>query len=71
MVAMGGGAEIPQRGRDDRELLLITSPQPEDELKHFLIDLKEEFPNLDTHYIQIGFDGKAEVPKGNLLAHAY
>lgn len=65
---MGGGPEIPQRGsRGERELLLITHPQKEEELAPILDQIKEEFPNLDTHFVEVGFGKDVDVPKGNFL----
>lgn len=66
MVAMGGGVEIPQRGRGgDRELLLFTQPNEEKDISDIISEIKDEFPNLDVHFEQVGVDGKADIPKGN------
>lgn len=61
---MGGGAEIPQRGKEERELLLFTPPHSEEEIDDLITEIKEEFPNLDVEFSQVAYDGKTEVPKG-------
>ncbi|PVI08185.1 hypothetical protein DM02DRAFT_608261 [Periconia macrospinosa] len=60
---MGGGAELPQRGREKRELLLFTPPHSEGEIDDLINEIKEEFPNLDVEFSQVAPDGKSEVPK--------
>lgn len=71
MVAMGGGPEYPAPdGASRRELLLAVLPWPESSSAKIVQEIKEEFPNLDIHYIAEPYAakkedrGKIEVPEG-------
>lgn len=71
MVAMGGGPEAPLRnGAKSRDLLLAVLPWPEKAAEKSIVAIKEEFPNLDVHYIPETYSekhekrGKVSVPEG-------
>jgi hypothetical protein len=75
MVAMGGGPELPLKGEGSKksDLLLAVLPWPEDYSKKIIGEIKEEFPDLEFHYIQQKFTterddrSKADVPEGRSL----
>ncbi|KAF2707762.1 hypothetical protein K504DRAFT_503986 [Pleomassaria siparia CBS 279.74] len=76
MVAMGGGPEAPLRqGETRRHLLLCVLPWPEKDAEKSIAAIKDEFPNLDVHYIPEPFfekhedRGKVAVPE-ELQKHA-
>lgn len=66
---MGGGPEYPQRGEHERELLLCVLPWPEKASEKVIGEIRDEFPNLEMHYIAQTYEdlktGKTEVPEGN------
>jgi hypothetical protein len=71
MVAMGGGPEAPLQNRDkSRDFLLAVLPWPEKVAEKSIAAIKEEFPNLDVHYIPETYSereenrGKVSVPEG-------
>ncbi|KAF2013198.1 hypothetical protein BU24DRAFT_231980 [Aaosphaeria arxii CBS 175.79] len=74
MVAMGGGPETPQRstgdGEGSRDLLLAVLPWPESEPQHTIAKIKEDFPNLDVHYVQ-DYLNKADRGKTNVPEELY
>ncbi|KAJ4287397.1 hypothetical protein N0V90_012797 [Kalmusia sp. IMI 367209] len=62
---MGGGAEITKRGRG--LVLLAVIPFPEDAAKTTLAEIKEEFPDLEYHYIFQKFEvRKNGAPGGDV-----
>lgn len=72
MVAMGGGPEALHRdGERARDLLLAVLPWPEKAAEKSIAGIKEEFPNLEVHYIPEQYSerkeerGKVAVPEGN------
>ena len=72
MVAMGGGPELPLRaGEQKRDLVLAVLPWPEESSAKIIAEIKEEFPDLDFHYIHEAYTalpknrGKTAVPEGN------
>jgi hypothetical protein len=76
MVAMGGGPEAPLRNSEKpRELLLAVLPWPEKVAEKSIAAIKEEFPNLDVHYIPETYSekeenrGKVSVPEGKSPAN--
>ncbi|KAF2253341.1 hypothetical protein BU26DRAFT_515709 [Trematosphaeria pertusa] len=64
---MGGGPEYPQRGEHERELLLCVLPWPEKASEKVIGEIRDEFPNLEMHYIAQTYEdlktGKTEVPE--------
>jgi hypothetical protein len=70
MVAMGGGSELPLRGR---ELVLAVLPWPQSELGNAVKEIEEEFPDVELHYIhekrtqdRPDQKGNIDVPEGKL-----
>jgi len=67
MVAMGGGPEGPQReGGKPHDFLLCVLPWLEAEAEKSIAVIKQEFPNLEMHYIHEKKEerGNVVVPKG-------
>lgn len=68
---MGGGPELPHQegSKAGGELLLCVLPWPENHSYKVIGKIKDEFPNLEVHYIWEKYDdkkdrGKIEVPEG-------
>ncbi|ORY08845.1 hypothetical protein BCR34DRAFT_488191 [Clohesyomyces aquaticus] len=59
---MGGGPEVPLRGRE-KELLLCVLPWPESTSEKVIKEITDEFPYIDLHYVQEHYQNKADRGK--------